>query len=89
MVHERRGRMLDRIASRKLCKVYRLPDDIMVINLRRGDACSTCGGNDNYTKILIRKSQGNRPLGGLRVTFGLDVKTEFYALNIGIKVNYI
>jgi positive regulator of sigma E activity len=36
--------------------MYSLPDDIMVVNKRREDACSTCGGNYKCTKIVITKT---------------------------------
>jgi hypothetical protein len=48
--------MLKQTASRKLWKMYSLPDNIMVVSIRREDACSTSGENYKCTKILINKT---------------------------------
>jgi hypothetical protein len=42
----------------------------MVVNIRRGDACSTCGGNYKCTKILITKTAREQTTEDLALDWG-------------------
>jgi hypothetical protein len=49
---------------KKTMKYVLFKDNIMMVNIRRGDACSTSGGNYKCTKILITKTEKATDNGG-------------------------
>jgi TPP-dependent indolepyruvate ferredoxin oxidoreductase alpha subunit len=56
--------MLKQTAPGKHRKMY-------LVNKRRGDACSTCGGNYKCTKILITKTAKQQATENIALEWGL------------------